>query len=941
MKITHYCFCLLIAFLFAACGEEEEQWSMSPRQAELVGRAVNFSASRAETFATRSTYRHDGSFNEEDVMYIFRQYSNDGGITFDAATRAYRVYWLETRYAAGTTFALETDWRPKKNAWGYNPDTSDYPTGKRGLFKQDEGDSLTWENGKTVRFRAWSRSNVAGAIPNCTTSASSSASDREYARSRYYPDYCISEWVTVSGPTMDVPLTLKHMGCRIGFTAKAGNELQRAEICTDIEDYRWKDNADSQKNDESTDEHGKSYQQAKEEAEAVQAAYNKMCMPAGVDVSTAMLATMTKDMFNSDEVNLGDLTGKTSADGNTRTEYTSEHGLVTFGSKNEEQVAGDVQRPLFCSNDGRLYMISIPYEMSTATTQGEAITLPACTRIKVWLLDVNNGDKAATTGVEANYHIFTLGDITDNDGEKLFENGMELAPGKSFLFSVGYHYDHFTITPADNFSWDEQEEEAGAITDQAQTQPELTGYKWWRDAIKEAIPTESNGKKDYEPEFHIKTQAEFLEFIHLVNGTATTKTDGLTQLLDPTKTFTTDNPATKADYRWYRSTDVEDGKLKGSVSAKDSVTHETAIDEGYIFYEHYYPRLADQAAYSIEDYLRGPYSFYNDNLREHWTVYLDNDLDLYDWKLTPIGNELSALGTSGSHPFRGVFDGQLHTLRNIYVDGGYMFKHCFGAAIRNLKIETTHDFKLVHTAENASTAGYGAYIVGISIKAPSSGNPVATKLKGSSYVVGCIYQGHASGAMVGEADNLTMYANMMAATGLPHNTGALLGQYSTGSTAFFAPQPVNQPLTWGRFMANYYLMDRYSSTSTDILHAVGTIPDNYRLQEYIRGALAWVLKAKNDNMVSGEVPLTTQRELMVKGYYGLAPWKAMNYALYQYNLVGARVSEPHNCKAHYVNNSVGYANTFPELVAGEPGSEQDLTGWAGHYDELNLLELFN
>ena len=146
------------------------------------------------------------------------------------------------------------------------------------------------------------------------------------------------------------------------------------------------------------------------------------------------------------------------------------------------------------------------------------------------------------------------------------------------------------------------------------------------------------------------------------------------------------------------------------------------------------------------------------------------------------------------------------------------------------------------------------------------------------------------------------------------NTGGVLGAYSEGASRFFAPQDKDQPLTWGRFMANYYLMDRYSSDATQIYHAVGTIPDDYSLQEYIRGALAWVLKAKNDNMVSGEVPLITQPELMVKGYYGLAPWKAMNYALYQYNLVGAQVKEPHNCKAHYVNNSTGCPSSAEQPI---------------------------
>jgi len=939
--------CILL--LLASCSDQDEHWGQQHEiHPELIGRAVNFNASHADPFVTRATYRHDGSFNEQDIMYIYRQYIGSNGTDFDPATRAYRVYWLTTRYAAGTSFALETDWKPKEGAWGYNPDTDEYE-GKRGLFKQTEADSLTWENGKTVRFRAWSRSNVAGAISNCTTSSSSSATDKENARNRYYPDYCVSEWVTVSGPTLDVPLTLKHQGCRIALTTKAGNELFRAEICTDWEDYKRIDNADTKEHDESVEfESGKTDEQAKEEHARVMAVYNRMCMPAGIDVNNALLQTMTSAMFNNNAVNLGDLTGYSYAANTSRTEYTAADGLVAIGSKDSTDIRTDVQRPQFCSNDGRLYMITVPYDMSREA-EGEALKLPLCTRIKVWLYDVNNGDKASTGGTEATYHIFTLGDVrkSDDSGDKLFpDDGMELTAGKSYLFSVGYHYDHFTVTAADNFSWEQQDAEAGNAIDQAQTQPTIDytsddSYRWWKKAIKDAIPTKENGKKDYIPEFHIKTQKEFLEFIKLVNGTAPGATSGLTILTDPTKTFTVENPATESDYRWYRDTQVSGGQLRPSVDPADSVTHETAIAEGYIFYQRYYPANATQYAYSIEDYLRGPYSFYNDNLKEHWKVYLDNDLDLYDWQLDAIGNEDGsvALNADGSHPFRGVFDGQMHTLKNINMQGGYMFKHCFGAAIRNLKIETTHNFMLLDTAQKPTETGYGCYVVGVSIKAPSSGNPIARSLTGSSYVVGCIYQGKAGGAMVGTADDLWMYGNMMAATGLPKNSGALLGSYA-GSNRFFAPQ-TGKNVVWGRFMANYYLMDHYNaSDATDIVHAVGTITDAYRPQEYIRGALPWVLKAKNDNMISGEVPYERlSTELMRKGYYGLAPWKAMNYALYIYN--SARVTERHDCGGHFVNNSTGYAHTYPELKAGMVNTADDTSGLAGNYDSLNLLELFN
>lgn len=897
-----------------ACSEDmQTERSLSSEQMELIGRAVNFNASLADPFTMRATYRRDGSFNEADIMYIYRQYSHDAGVSFDQATEAYRVYSLTTKYATGTSIALETDWKPVVGAMGHNPE---------GNITQTAADSLTWENGKTVRFRAWSRSNLANAIER---------NHRDY----YYPDFCISEWVTVSGPTLDVPLTLKHQGCRIEFTTKGGNELQKAEICTEVEDYRWKDNNTNREEDDSETEHGKSLEDATAEANSVKAVYNQMCMPAGADVERALLTTMTKTLYN---------------DGSTQFKNISTYSdaQIKLGAKTPQQITDEIQRPVFSRNDGRLDMITIPYDMSNDEKKGEMLTLPACTRIKIWLYDVNNGDRANTSGTEGIYHIFTLGDIKDKNGNKLFPKGMELKPGYSYRFDVGYHYDQITLTPADNFSWVEQVTENGngdneAVTPTVQEHP----YQWWQDAIKKAIPKDI--AESYNPQFHISTKEQFLEFIKLVNGTAVTenvKENPLVYVPGHHRTYNRNYPATQEDYRWYKATDVTGTTVNDGV---DSVTHETAISEGYIFYQHYHPRNADQEAYTVEDYLKTPYCFFDDDLNRRFTVWLDEDLDLYDWELAPIGDEDPSvrLSDENSHPFRGIFDGYdetdgaIHSLKNVNFRGGYMFRHCFDAAIRNLKIETTHNFMLLNTAEAKESNGYGAYIVGISIYAPSSGNPFAKELKGSSYVVGCFYEGRAGGAMVGTANNLNMYGNMMAATGLAHNTGALLGQYAAGSSNFFAPQ-TGKKVAWGRFMGNYYLMDRYDSNAANVVHAVGTITDKYRPQEYIRGALAWVLKQKNDNLLSADVPyekLTT--ELMRKGYYGLAPWKAMNYAIYQYNLVGATVKEAHNCKGHFVNDNVGYAHTYPHMVVGEPNSSLDQTGYKDHYGQLNFLELNN
>ena len=874
---------LALVMMLAACSKEGVGERPSA-EASLLGRAVNFQASVADPFVTRATYRHNGTFNEGDLMTIYRQYSEDAGITFDVTSEAYRVYHLRTRYATGTSIALETDWVPKAGKRGYDPALN--PSS----FIQTEADSLTWDNGKTVRFRSWSRSNLRDCITRSKTD-----------RGQYYPDYSVAEWVTVSGPTLAIPLTLKHQGCRIGFTPKGGNELFKAEICTEASDYMWKDNSTGTSPDESSSEHGKTLAEAQAEVDLVLAAYERMCMPAGIDINTSLLTTMTKDLYNDPEADFSDIS-------------TSPSGIVQYETKSPDQIRSDVQRALFTSNmDGRLYMISIPYDMSTGPQKGESIILPACTRFKVWLYDTNDGDKARTSDYEANYHIFTLGDIKDGNNEVMFPNGMELMPGVSYLFTVGYYYDQFTITPADNFSWMQQEAVYGTGGNQVQPKPNTRNYSWWKDAIKAAIPKDIS--ESFQPVFHITKEQDFLEFIKLVNGTATDKTSGLTHMLRPEKTYNKDNPAVRTDYRWYPSEYVVNGKIVSGHEA-DSTTHEDAIEAGYIFYEHYYPANADQAAYALEDYVRGPYSFFNEDLNRRFTVYLDADLDLQDWLLTPIGS-------ADANPFRGVFDGQLHTLSNVYLNGGYLFDHCYDVVIRNLKIDTIHNFMLLHTSQaRVEQSGFGAYIVGVSVKAPSSSNPIAGTLTGSSYVVGCIYEGTAGGAMVGTADNLSMYGNMMAASGI--TGGALLGAYASGSSAFLAPQTAKK-LTWGRFMVNYY--DKTLSENT---HAVASVPDAYRPQEYIRGAQSYVLKAVNNNLLSDDVPydkLTS--ELMKEGFYGLAPWKAMNYAIFKYNQ--SQVGQAHPCNAHFENDPNGYAHKYPCLVKDAPGD----------YSAYNVLEQNN
>ncbi len=884
MKIRHFIY-LAMAMLIAGCTEEEIYLSSS--QDNLIGRAVNFNTSIAEPFSTRTTYRHNGSFNEGDIMTIYRQYSNNGGMSFVAEPVTYRVYRLDTKYATGTNIELETDWKPLVGAKGCTDGTE---------IIQTAGDSLMWENGKTVRFRAWSRSNLSGALNS--------------GKNSYYPDYCASGWVTVSGPTLDVPLTLNHLGCRIGFAQREGNVLVKAEICTEKEDYMRDDNSTTQEMD-NRDKWSET--EAENKANTVKAIYEKMCMPAGVDINNSLLNTMTSALYSGESTDFSTIHTKTTDD-----------GIVKFGTQDADYIKTSVQRPVFSSNlNNRLYMITIPYDMSDGSTQGEVLTLPAYTRFRIYLYDVNKGDKAQTGDYhEATYHIFSLSDI-QKDNQRLFPNGLELTAGNSYLFYVGYHYDKLTITPADSFSWIEQDAENGSGSSATEPEGESPKYAWWKKAIKEAIP--ATAQESFNPVFHIKTREEFLEFIKLVNGTATVMTDGLTLVLDPYKTYSDENPAKKDDYRWYRSEHVTNGKVQNDHKG-DSVPLAVREAEGYIFYEHYHPANADQAAYSLEDYLKGPYSFFDENLNRHFTVCLDNSLDLCDWPLETIGN-------SESNRFRGVFDGGVNTISNIYMKDEYMFGYCYDVGIRNLKIETTHNFKLINVAEAYDEdTGFGGDIVGVSIKAPSSGNPFATSLTGSSYVVGCFYEGKAGGAMIGSANNLYMHGNMMAASGLSSGTGALLGAYAGGNENL-KPQTAKK-LVWGNFMVNYYDISLSPNTN-----AVGTTADDYRPQEYIRGAYTHVLKAKNDNLLADDVPYDKLTDMMKIGYYGLAPWKAMNYAIYLHNL--STVGEAQPCNGHYVNNTVGYGNTYPELVKGAPNSADDNTVYKDRYDELNVLKLNN
>ena len=155
MKRIHIIYLLLAAIALTACTADDDI-VLSDEQQELIGQAVHFDASMAEPFTTRATYRHDGSFNEGDQMRIFRQYADATGSTFLTDGEIFRTYYQKVNYAAGTSVSLDADWLPMAGKL-----KSDV-IGK--TAEQTAADSLTWENGKIVRFRAWGRSNLAGAL---------------------------------------------------------------------------------------------------------------------------------------------------------------------------------------------------------------------------------------------------------------------------------------------------------------------------------------------------------------------------------------------------------------------------------------------------------------------------------------------------------------------------------------------------------------------------------------------------------------------------------------------------------------------------------------------------------------------------------------------------------------------------------------------------------
>ena len=861
--------------LVTACTADDD-WlkNATEEQKSLLGRAINFDASVADAFTSRATYNGDGSFNEGDVMTIYRQFSNDGGATFDTVHEAYRVYYYKAHRAANTNILLKTEWAIMTGQYGSDGTADDVPADRK-PFVQQESDTLTWEDGRTVRFRAWAISNLAGSYGRAST---------------FYPDFTISDWVHASGPTLSIPLSLRHMGFRVGFTPYPGNQISRIELCLDPADYMREDNAGSSQADE---QDKLSPEEAAEVAADVRAAYYRMCMPGGVDIENYRLKAMTKDFYRN-------------GDFQYIVKKENQDAMISFGDKYAEKIESLAQRPTFINNNGTFYSIAIPYDMSTEN-YGEPIKLPGKARFKVWLRDVNSGDTGGSSSEENEYHIFSLSDIKLN-GESIFANGMTFFAGYSHMFTVGYHYGNFKVDINPSFSWVEQDLGSGDFADNTYTPgTSETPYKWWTDAINAAIDGALNNNKTFDPQFSISSVEEFIELINLVNGTAaqhegnlaSTARFRITTWDDENKCWNREaitNSENGLNQWWYDPYNVTNAETGDTIW----VTHAAAAEKGYIFFKHYFPPDGDKPAYTSEDYLNGPYSFYSAIMKSSFKITLTQDLDFGDYRL------YDGVGKSAEAKFQGIFDGQMHTISNVNMASGYLFPYTEGAAITNLKLTGNHPLGVVNEGTTTKIAGIASYV-----PAPSGGNSLAVELTGSSYVAGCIHHSESvndkPGALVGSANDLHMWGCMQTSEGIKGG-GALVGSGATN----LAPQDPND-LKWSRFMCNYYDV----SESPDA-NAVGTVTDTYAVQEYIRGSRTYILCAVNDNKLPADAyqNLPDNRK---KDIYGLAPWKAMNYGIHQYN---NSVAGKAPCNAHYEAITAGYSHLYPLLKATRPTAEQ-------------------
>lgn len=879
----------------------------------MIGTAVNFEP-YVDVFQTRAappspganTNHHEGQFNTNDMMYIYRQYWDENESKWVYKNPPGTIYkYTDLNHGASGVFD-KTSWRvyEDKTFKFYDPE---YKNVEPNLYdttlpseqqehsyykKLEKGDSIIWESGSTVRFRAWALSRMGNTLADKT-------GEPGVPQTVNYPDYMVSDWVTVSGPTQAIPLAMRHLGCRLGFVPRDDNQFVKIEIATDPKDYMREDNAQSDA-DDITDKHPAASDPSNPEensaewcAAMVADAYDRMCWPAGVDMETLSLLTCSPNE-------------------QTKYSYLSQMTLEFIKEKSDDGSYKNVKHAqFFSSSDSRYYLVSIPFDMTTR----EPITLPPYTRFKIWLRDVNKGDAGTNeqTGMSENrYHIFQLSDVKKSGTqEAAFPDGFTMLAGYSATFSVGYHYGHtLEIWAEDSFSWDELPLDPTTSEDQhkQEDEPTVLDYSWWTSAITLACGNAKQGKA-YKPEFYISNKNQLLEFAKLVNGDFNT-----TPIYK--KVIVSKDPDSETEthtVQWYT------GIGQNGDGTPDTlwISRDLLKLNGYVLYDKYTPSIADRPASIEEDYLQTPFNFYDDQVKSRWTVTLSADIDLKDWLLPTIG--------SMANPFCGYFDGAGHKLSNLYMaTNGQLFGYAKNGTIANLRMESTHPLSITGVCENER-------VLGCSVIAPSSKATLADKTLGYCYFVGCFHQGSSTAPLVNDSQDLgfEMYGCMQANDSIASGNAALANITTTESiVACISDDTELEDVKWGKVSCNYY--DTELSPGSVAFHSrSGNMSAFHRLQ-YIRGSKTHILCAKNDFLVDSKTEwkkLTDERKAEL---YGVAPWRAMNYGIVVYN---STVREDVNrCKMHYEPaTTVGYVHLYPELKYEMPGS--------GQY--LNVLEQFN
>lgn len=907
----------------------------------LIGTAVNFQP-YTDGYSTRAngTWLHDGQFNTGDLMYIYRQFYESNTWTYK--TPPGTLYKYIDKYNGVTGIFDKSSWKPFENKWfcfsdptysNEDTDTNLSTTTKKKWNgssweldthsyskKLTASDSIVWESGKTVRFRAWILNNLGNNLADPST-------NKPGITTINYPDYLVCDWVTVAGPTEQIPMAMRHLGCRFAFSPYDWNVFTQIQICTEEADYAREDNADSTPGADDADkiikdENGKIITAA-EAAANVKKVYDKMCWPAGVDVDDMSLMICSKD--------------------NTETKYLQKQQTSEF-------IATSVKRPVFhdVSSTSRWYMITTPYDMSKEGTYGEPLHLPPYTRFKIRLRDVNNADSGenGNSGSENEFHIFSLSDIKNSDGIAKYNTGIDLKAGNSYLFYVGYKHNKLEVWAADyGMSWEEQDMAESPAADERAPYAETDRYKWYTDAITAACEaTKTSGA--YQPEFTISSENELIEFIRLVNGEFKkgpaegplgTSEGAITNDKPLKKKVVTNDNGTR-EVKWYKYS--EDSPIAKSILE----------EEGYIFYDSYTPAIGTQPSVIEEDYLKEPFSFYNEQVGRRWVVKLSKDLDLRDYSLESIG--------INSTYFAGHFNGQGYTIKNIYCPNAVLFNTVKDGTISNLKLESTYPLSLVYKCTNER-------ILGISIKAPSTYGSLAEEARGTCYFVGCIHEGDSEKPLVELGERVYMYGCMQAAyntngdkkpaliyadgTNLDNGVGII----SEMNDARNASYP-----WWGGIACNYYDTDlwngakaiqikdfkwsgggKYSlllprrayfdTTTSDYKYddnPITAITDFSSLhrKQYIRGVPTHIMCAKTDFLIDAQTKWASLTILQRTEIYGVAPWKAMNYAIYRYNdgLGSDSANKPFRCVMHYEVNNTGFDNRYPKLLTAEPTSTQ-------------------